>query len=63
MRCVRPGCTGAIDDGYCDDCGMAPAGAQEAVGANDGAPGPAVPGAGPGSGTEVLARAPAPPER
>jgi serine/threonine-protein kinase PknG len=25
MNCTRPGCTGAIVDGYCDVCGMAPA--------------------------------------
>ncbi len=24
MTCTRPGCTGTIVDGYCDDCGMAP---------------------------------------
>ena len=24
-RCRRPGCAGSIDDGYCDDCGLAPA--------------------------------------
>ena len=24
-RCRRAGCTGTIDDGYCDDCGLAPA--------------------------------------
>lgn len=23
--CTRPGCDGAIDDGYCDTCGLAPA--------------------------------------
>jgi serine/threonine-protein kinase PknG len=25
--CARPGCKGTIDDGYCDACGLAPAGA------------------------------------
>ncbi|MCW2938226.1 MAG: pknG, partial [Actinomycetia bacterium] len=24
-RCLRPGCQGGIQDGYCDTCGMAPA--------------------------------------
>ncbi|HYR61192.1 MAG TPA: tetratricopeptide repeat protein [Actinomycetota bacterium] len=24
MRCQRPGCTGQIEDGYCNTCGMAP---------------------------------------
>ena len=23
-RCLHPGCTGTIDEGYCDHCGMAP---------------------------------------
>ena len=23
-RCRRPGCAGSIDDGFCDDCGLAP---------------------------------------
>jgi serine/threonine-protein kinase PknG len=25
MTCAQPGCTGAIEDGYCDLCGLAPA--------------------------------------
>ncbi|MEO5664546.1 MAG: tetratricopeptide repeat protein [Nocardioides sp.] len=25
MKCQQPGCTGSIQDGYCDVCGMAPA--------------------------------------
>ena len=25
MSCQRPGCTGEIQDGYCNECGMAPA--------------------------------------
>lgn len=25
MKCVRPGCTGTIEDGYCNVCGLAPA--------------------------------------
>ena len=25
MRCARPGCAGRIDEGYCDECGHAPA--------------------------------------
>jgi serine/threonine-protein kinase PknG len=25
MTCIRPGCGGAIEDGYCDRCGLAPA--------------------------------------
>ena len=37
MNCERPGCTGQVVDGYCDECGMAPArrpdvGAPEATG-------------------------------
>ena len=24
MDCQRPGCTGTIEDGYCNVCGMAP---------------------------------------
>ncbi len=29
--CVRPGCTGAIEDGFCNVCGMAPAATPEPV--------------------------------
>ena len=25
VKCARPGCTGTIDSGYCDTCGLAPA--------------------------------------
>ena len=32
MKCVRPGCAGTIDDGYCDDCGLAPAPASRRAG-------------------------------
>ncbi len=28
MKCQQPGCTGSIQDGYCDVCGMAPASAE-----------------------------------
>src|SRR5262245_66593253 len=30
-RCSRPGCTGQVLDGFCDDCGMAPGAATPAV--------------------------------
>lgn len=30
MKCQQPGCTGSIQDGYCDVCGMAPADATSA---------------------------------
>ncbi len=36
MKCQQPGCTGTIVDGYCDVCGMAPAGG---TGATAGPPG------------------------
>ncbi len=29
-RCVRPDCSGTIQDGYCDECGLAPAAASAA---------------------------------
>ena len=25
MACAQPGCSGAIEDGYCNLCGLAPA--------------------------------------
>lgn len=28
MKCQRPGCSGTIEDGYCDVCGLAPAAAS-----------------------------------
>ena len=42
MRCVQPGCSGTIVDGYCDVCGMpAPGGAHSAAAASvGGAPPP-----------------------
>ena len=43
MKCNQPGCTGTIEDGFCDVCGLAPAPAAPA------ASGPAGPG-GAGSG-------------
>jgi serine/threonine-protein kinase PknG len=42
MKCVRPGCTGTIEDGYCNVCGLAPASAPTA-----GVRPPPVPGARP----------------
>ena len=30
MNCQRPGCTGVIEDGYCNQCGMAPANGHSA---------------------------------
>jgi serine/threonine-protein kinase PknG len=30
IACKQPGCTGTIEDGYCDACGMAPAGGATA---------------------------------
>jgi len=35
-RCVRPGCDGEIEDGYCNVCGMARVGTTPAAGS----PGP-----------------------
>jgi serine/threonine-protein kinase PknG len=29
MKCGRPGCDGTIDSGYCDTCGLAPAGERQ----------------------------------
>ena len=47
--CGRPGCSGSIVDGYCDTCGMAPAGASSARTAPSAAPAaPARPSAPPG---------------
>jgi len=45
MRCQQPGCTGTVVDGYCDVCGMPPAGVAASVappgaGASAGAGGP-----------------------
>lgn len=40
--CLQPGCTGTIEDGYCDACGMAPAGAGTA---KTGAPSASAPAA------------------
>lgn len=34
MKCQQPGCTGSIQDGYCDVCGMAPADATVAPAAS-----------------------------
>lgn len=34
MKCQQPGCTGSIQDGYCDVCGMAPADATSAPAAS-----------------------------
>jgi serine/threonine-protein kinase PknG len=41
--CLRPGCGGTIDGGYCDRCGLAPPRDSERVPAAPGAPGPAAP--------------------
>src|SRR5881227_754004 len=30
-RCAQPGCTGTIQDGFCDVCGLAPAGTDPAA--------------------------------
>ena len=39
MKCVRSGCAGTIEDGYCDDCGLAPAtGARGRTEVNGAAP-------------------------
>jgi serine/threonine-protein kinase PknG len=38
--CTRPGCDGAIDDGYCDTCGMAPAAAEADTDADSGTAAP-----------------------
>lgn len=41
MRCLQPGCTGSIVDGYCDVCGMpAPGGAHSAAAASISPAGP-----------------------
>jgi serine/threonine-protein kinase PknG len=48
--CTRPGCTGTIEDGYCDVCGMAAQPAGAAVGTASGGQGSA-PVSGPGSGS------------
>ncbi|HTH04220.1 MAG TPA: tetratricopeptide repeat protein, partial [Ilumatobacteraceae bacterium] len=48
IRCLQPGCSGAIEDGYCNECGLAPVGGRHAsahVSAND-------------PGTELLAPSP-----
>jgi serine/threonine-protein kinase PknG len=47
-RCLRPGCSGEIEDGYCNVCGMAQAEAKPA-GVPAPAPAPAPTGAGAGS--------------
>jgi serine/threonine-protein kinase PknG len=53
MKCMRTDCTGTIVDGYCDQCGMAPAAAPASAPAS--APGPAsAPDAVPGSGSETV---------
>ena len=31
VRCTQPGCDGMIEDGYCNTCGMAGAGAVAAL--------------------------------
>ena len=53
MRCLRPGCTGQIDDGYCDRCGFVPV-------HRPGRPAPLEPltqrGAGPAPRTRSIAR-------
>jgi serine/threonine-protein kinase PknG len=36
VRCQQPGCDGTIQDGYCDTCGLAPAGAVHILVAGDG---------------------------
>ena len=52
--CTRDGCTGAIEDGYCDECGMAPptaaSGTRSATPATGPATGPAT-AAGPATAT------------
>ena len=39
MKCVQPGCSGTVTDGYCDVCGMPPAEAASAATAAPGASG------------------------
>jgi serine/threonine-protein kinase PknG len=39
--CLRPGCTGTIEDGFCDVCGMAPAATPAPVAATAATPTPA----------------------
>ena len=51
LQCLRPGCTGTIDAGYCDACGLAPASATPAVvvagpASGPGGSGPAAPATG-----------------
>jgi serine/threonine-protein kinase PknG len=48
MKCERPGCTGTIEDGYCNVCGMAPATpARTPVAARAGSGAPSTPSAAP----------------
>jgi serine/threonine-protein kinase PknG len=35
LACEQPGCTGAIEDGYCDSCGLAPPLRSAAAGINE----------------------------
>ena len=44
-RCLQPGCTGTIVDGYCDVCGLAPTGVAASVPAGGGGASGAVGGA------------------
>ncbi|HEX8976328.1 MAG TPA: tetratricopeptide repeat protein [Solirubrobacteraceae bacterium] len=52
MNCQRPGCLGQIVDGYCDQCGMAPA-----RGANGASGTPSAPQASPGASSPTVAAA------
>ncbi|MDT0300789.1 serine/threonine-protein kinase [Streptomonospora wellingtoniae] len=58
-ECAEPDCTGAVDDGYCDECGMAPSARAAAVPAPRAAAGTAA--AAPPSAS-APSRPPAPPE-
>ena len=59
MRCLQPGCTGSIVDGYCDVCGMpSPGGAHSAAAASITPAGPSVP-----PSLHVGPRPPSPPSR
>ncbi len=49
--CAKPGCKGTIEDGYCDACGMAPAGAAAGKTSPHTAPMPATPAPSPSGRT------------
>ncbi len=51
-RCLQPGCAGAIEDGYCDTCGLSPAISQSSAVSTGTSPNPA---------SGVTASLPAPP--